>query len=326
MSVASRIFALSLLAPVALAQEGSEVELVDRVVALVNGEMVTLSELERQIVIQQERLGIPDDPETLANLRSQVLDGIVDNTLILQVAASRGLRVPDRYFDEWKEQTIEEMNLADEEEFIRQVELQGTNMDELRKQFMEGILIQEIRRQDIEEKVTVSEPEIEQRYRERIEEFVEPPQVRLREIVVHVGEAGEAAAEAKIREALRLIESGTDFEEVAKVHSESDSRESGGALGLFRIGELDGNLREAVEPLEVGGVSQPIRLGDSFYLMNVDERTEETTIPLDEVRNQLAEGLYGEKLATEMENFVKGLRENAIIELRLPEAASSEPE
>ncbi len=317
------LVATALLAsPAASAQDEGGVEVVDRVVALVNGEMITLSELQRQIVIQQERLGIPDDPAALANLGSQVLDGMVDNALILQVAAERGLRVPERYFDEWKEQTIKEMNLADDEEFVRQVELQGTTMDELRDQFMEGILIQEIRRQDIEEKVQVSEPEIEQRYRDRIEEFVEPPQVRLRELVVHVGEDGEAAAEAKLREASRLVEAGGEFEEVARVHSESDSRDNGGALGLFRIEELDQTLREAVEGLEVGEVSAPVRLGDSLYLLRVDERTEESTIPLDEVRNQLAEGIYGEKLAAEMDNFVRELRENAIIEVRLEDPAA----
>ncbi len=305
----------------ALAALLAQVEVVDRVAALVNGEMITLSELERQVVIQRERLGVPDDPAALANLRSQVLEGMVDNALILQVAAERGLRVPERYFDEWKEQTIEEMNLSDEEEFVRQVEIQGTTMDELRKQFMDGILIQEIRRQDIEEKVQVSEPEIEQRYRDRIEEFVEPPQVRLRELVAHIGEEGEAAAEAKIQEAGRLIEAGNAFEEVARVHSESDSRDNGGALGLFRVGELDPTLREAVETLEVGDVSEPVRLGDSFYLMSVDERTAESTIPLDEVRNQLAESIYGEKMAAEMENFVRELRENAIIDLRIDDPA-----
>ncbi len=309
-----------LLAALLFAQD---VEVLDRVVALVNGEMITLSELERQVVVQRERLGVPDDPEMVETLRGQVLEGMVDNALILQVAADRGLRVPDRYFDEWKNQTIQEMNLADEEEFIRQVELQGTTMDELKKQFMEGVLIQEIRRQDIEEKVQVSEPEIEQAYRDRIEEFVEPPQVRLRELVVHVGEDGEAAAEAKIGEARRLIEAGTEFAEVAKVHSESDSGESGGALGLFRVGELDENLRVAVAAVEVGAVSEPVRLGDSFYLLSVDERTEESTIPLNEVRNQLAESIYGEKLNTEMGNFVQELRENAIIELRLEAAAVS---
>ena len=71
-------------------------EVVDRVVALVNGDMITLSELQRQVVIQAERLGVPDDPEVQATFRRSVLEGMVDNTLILQVADQRGLRVPDR--------------------------------------------------------------------------------------------------------------------------------------------------------------------------------------------------------------------------------------
>lgn len=301
------------------------VEVVDRVVALVNGDMITLSELDRQVVIQAERLGVPDDPEIQADFRRQVLEGMVDNTLILQVADQRGLRVPDRYFEEWKEATIQEMNIPDEAEFIRQVELQGSTIEELKKQFLEGVLIQEIRRQDIEERVTISEPEIEQRYRENVDEFVRPPQVRLRELVIHVTEAGEAEAQGRLAEARRLIAAGTDFGEVAKVRSESASAESGGDLGLFQLSELDETFRTVVAGLEAGAVSEPLRIGDSLYLLRVDERTEESTIPLDDVREQIGNALFSEKMAAEMESFVRNLRENAIVEIRLEGSSAAEP-
>ena len=321
-SRASLVAMLCALGAVASAQDGGPggVEVVDRVVALVNGDMITLSELERQVVVQGERLGVPEDPEIQATFRLQVLEGMVDNALILQVADQRGLRVPDRYFDEWKETTITEMNLPNEAEFIRQVELQGSNIEELKKQFLEGVLIQEIRRQDIEERVNISEPEIEQRYRENVDEFVRPPQVRLRELVIHVTEAGEAEAQERLAEARRLIESGTDFGEVAKVRSESGSAESGGDLGLFQVSELDESFQSVVSELETGMVSEPLRIGESLYLLKVDERTEESTTPLDDVRNQIAESLYTEKMATEMENFVQNLRENAIVEIRLDDS------
>ena len=298
---------------------GEGVEVVDRVVALVNGDMITLSELERQVVVQAERLGVPDDPEIRTAFREQVLTGMVDNALILQVAEQRGLRVPDRYFDEWKEQTIKEMNLPDEAEFVRQVELQGTTMEELKKQFLEGVLIQEIRRQDIEERVRISQPEVEQRYRENVDEFIRRPQIRLRELVVHVTEAGEEDARSRLAEAQDLIRSGNEFGEVAKVRSESASAESGGDLGLFELTELDDSFREVVAGLEAGQVSEPIRIGDSFYLLEVVERTEESTIPLDEVQNQIADSLHTEKMEAEMRNFVRKLRENAIVHIRLEE-------
>ena len=303
----------------------AQTEVVDRVVAVVNGDIITLSELERQVQIQGERLGLPDDPTVVAEFRTQILQGMVDNALILQVADQRGLRVPDRYFDEWKQATIEEMNLPNEDEFIRQVELQGTSMEELKQQFFEGVLIQEIRRQDIEERVRISEPEIEQRYRENVDDYSRPPQVRLRELVIHIGEAGEDDARARIGEARQLIESGTDFAEVAKVRSESESAESGGVLGLFAVRELDESFRSVVDGLEAGQVSETLRIGESLYLLRVDERTEGSTIPLDEVRNQIAETLYGEKMESEMGSFVEKLRENAIVEVRLEGPTATAP-
>ena len=304
-------------------EEVAGAEVVDRVVALVNGDMITLSELERQVTLQAERLGVPDEPEIRVEFRQQVLTGMVDNALILQVAEARGLRVPDRYFEEWKEQTIKEMNLPDEEEFIRQVELQGTTVEEIKRQFLEGVLIQEIRRQDIEERVRIGEPEIEQRYRENVTDFVTPPQLRLRELVIHIGEAGEADATARIEEARGLILSGADFGEVARVRSESGSAEAGGELGLFALAELNEAFRSVVENLEIGAVSAPIRIGDSLHLLTVEERTEETTTSLDSVRNQIAETLYAEKMQVEMDNFVRKLRDNAIVEIRLEDAPAN---
>ena len=152
-----------------------------------------------------------------------------------------------------------------------------------------------------------------------MDEFRRPPRVRLSELVVHVdGEAGgEDAARARIGEAAGLIEGGAGFAEVARVRSESGSAESGGDLGLFELGELDEAFREVVSGLETGQVSEPLRIGDSLYLLRVDERTEESTIPLAEVRNRIGEALHSEKMALEMENFVRNLRENAIVEIRL---------
>ena len=323
--------ALHLILPAALAATpaaggaGTQTEVLERVVAVVNGGIITLSELERQVEIQGERLGLPDDPLVVAEFRGQILQGMVDNALILQVADQRGLRVPDRHFEEWKAATMKEMNLPGEEEFIRQVELQGTTMEELKKQFFEGVLIQEIRRQDIEERVRISEPEIEQRYRENVDDYSRPPQVRLRELVIHIGDAGEADARTRITDARRMIETGADFAEVAKVRSESESAESGGVLGLFAVRALDESFRSVVDGLTAGQVSEPLRIGESLYLLRVDERTEGSTIPLDEVRNQIAEELYGEKMEAEMSNFVKKLRENAIVEVRLEDPAVAAP-
>ena len=107
------------------------------------------------------------------------------------------------------------------------------------------------------------------------------------------------------------------------MRSESGSAESGGDLGLFEVSELDESFQAVVAELETGALSEPLRIGESMYLLRVDERTEESTIPLDDVRNQIAESLYTEKMASEMENFVRNLRENAIVEIRIDEDGSS---
>ena len=98
-------------------------ETVERIVAKVNGQIITFSELEKQVKQALEQLGPPPDgvspQERVDELRSQMLNSMVDNMLVLQVADQRGLRVPSRFFEEWKQGVMKEMGIESEEEFER---------------------------------------------------------------------------------------------------------------------------------------------------------------------------------------------------------------
>ncbi|HEY7700166.1 MAG TPA: SurA N-terminal domain-containing protein, partial [Vicinamibacteria bacterium] len=226
----------------ALSAAVASAETVERIVAKVNGQIITLSQLEQEVRTTLDRLGPAPTPEEeqarLEKLRPETLKRLIDNLLVLQVAEERGLKVPARFFDEWKKNIMEQMKLTTEEEFVRQVELQGTTVEAIRKQFEESLLLQEVRRMEVDSKVSVSEPEINDRYREHIADYTEPAKVRLREIVVKFDSTTEVDQGQKARRLLQEIRQGADFAEVARMHSESSSREAGGDLGFFQKGEL----------------------------------------------------------------------------------------
>ena len=190
-------------------------ETVERIVAKVNGQIITLSQLEQEVRTTLERLGPAPTPEEeqarVEQLRPETLNRMIDNMLVLQVAEERGLRVPARFFEEWKKNVMEQMKLTSEEEFVRQVELQGASVETIRKQFEESLLLQEVRRMEVDSKVSVSEPEIGERYREHIAEYTEPAKVRLREIVVKFDSTNEVDQGQKARRLLQEIRQGADF-------------------------------------------------------------------------------------------------------------------
>jgi peptidyl-prolyl cis-trans isomerase SurA len=305
----------------ALASGLASAEVVERIVAKVNGEIITLSELELEVQQTIERLGPAPTPEEevkrKTELEKQMLNRMIDNMLVMQVAEERGLKVPSRFFDEWKKNVMEQMKITTDEDFVRQVELQGTSVEALKKQFEEGLLMQEVRRMEVDSKVSVSEPEIQERYRQHIKDYTEPAKVRIREIVVKFDATNEVEKGQKVREILQEIQQGADFAEMARMHSESSSRDAGGDLGFFNKGELTAVLDAAAFSLAPGQVSDVIRMDSAFYIVKVEEKTEEKVKPLEEVRSEVADAIFQDKMSVQLDRYVKGLRERAIVEVML---------
>jgi parvulin-like peptidyl-prolyl isomerase len=310
-----------LVAAALMSVEIASAETVERIVAKVNGQIITLSQLEQEVRTTLERLGPATTPEEeqarLSQLRPETLNRMIDNMLVLQVAEERGLRVPARFFEEWKKNVMDQMKITSEEEFVRQVELQGASVETIRKQFEEGLLLQEVRRMEVDSKVSVSEPEIGDRYREHIAEYTEPAKIRLREIVVKFDSTTEVDQGQKARRLLQEIRQGADFAEVARMHSESSSREAGGDLGFFEKGELTEALETAAFALSPGEVSDVIRMESAFYVIRVEEKVEEKVKALEEVRSEVADAIFQEKMNTQLERYVQQLRERAIVEIKL---------
>jgi parvulin-like peptidyl-prolyl isomerase len=296
-------------------------ETIERIVAKVNGKIITKTELDDEVQAMLDRMGPPADgsdrAQIVEEMKRQVLKNMIDNILILQVAEDRGLRVPSRFFDDWKADVMKKMNIETEEDFVRQVEAQGATVDQVKKRFEEGLLIQEVRRTEVDSKVSVSEPEIEDRYRQNIKDYTQPAKVRLREIVVRFDESNEIEKGEKARRLLQDIRQGADFAEVARMHSESASREAGGDLGFFEQGELTDVLAQAAFSLDPGEVSDVLRLDSAFYILRVEEKTEAVTKTLEEVHSEVADAVFEEKMSGQMDRYIQQLRDQAIIEVKL---------
>ena len=296
-------------------------EVVERIVAKVNGRIITKTQLDKEYQMLIERLGPAPTPEEeqrrRTELRLEVLDSMIDTMLILQIAEERGLQVPPRYFQEWKENIKKEMNLETEEDFLRAIEIQGLTEADLQANFERNLLTQEIRRMEVENKINIAQPEIEKYYREHITDYTEPSKVRIREVVVKFEAGGEAEAEQRARRLLQDIQQGADFAEVARRHSDASSKEAGGDLGFFEQRELAEPLAAVAFEMAPGDISDLIRMDTSFRIIRVEEKTEEKTMTLDSVYNDIGNALRDELLQEQTEKFLKLLREQAIVEIRI---------
>ena len=289
-------------------------EIIERIVAKVNGEIITLSEFQaRQI---QEAQAARIQPERIqAFLRdnnARILNEAIDDMLLVQRAQDTGLRMPpvDQYIEDIKK----ENKIVSDEQFQEQLAREGMTLEELKRNMGRNILRRQILARDLEPKVMVTDTEAKADYDARKEEYSRPATVTLREILVK----GEGAL-AQAHELVAKARAGEDFAELARAHSAAPSRSSGGELGRLARGELHPDLEKAAFALSPSAISDPVPSGEGYRILKLEARTEASVVPFDEVKEAIRRSLGEQRMNKELASYISGLREKAIINVMVRE-------
>jgi parvulin-like peptidyl-prolyl isomerase len=281
-------------------------EIVERVIARVNGDVVTLSEFEaRQLAAVQQARVPPDQVERfLRENNARLLQEAVDDMLILQRGAELGIRLRPEYIDEVIEGIKKENNIADEGELRRQLRREGMSLEELRRNIERSVVRRQVLARELEAKAAVSEADARAEYERQKSTFLRRAAVRLHEIVVPDAELARTLS-ARAR-------AGEDFAALARAHSTAATREAGGDLGRLHKGEMNPQLEAVAFALPEGGVSEPIPAEGGYRIVRATEKQEEAVAPFDEVKVEITQRLAGEKVAKLYDEYVQGLRKTAI--------------
>jgi parvulin-like peptidyl-prolyl isomerase len=311
-----RLFALLLLP--SLAPSGAGAEIIERVVAKVNGQIITLSEFQtRQIAAAQ---GARVDPANVgAFLRqnnARILQEAIDEILILQKAEDAGIKAPAEWIDESIEGIRKENNITSDEQFQDALAREGLTLAELRQNIERGVVKRIIMQRDIQPKIEASDSELRAEYeRLKATEFTKPATVTLQEILV--GE--EAGGVALAREIAAKARAGDDFAALAKAHSSAPSRAHGGDVGQLAQGEISPELEKVAFALPVGGVSDPIPVQGGYRVIKVNAKTSGSTTPYEAAKDRVHDRLMMARFEKAYEVYVQELRKTASIELRVRE-------
>jgi len=187
------------------------------------------------------------------------------------------------------------------------------------------MIISSVTQQDILQKVNLTDEEARQYYQAHPNEFMKPTTVALREISVLVpaeargaqqtfNAAAAEAAKDKISAARDRLVKGEDFAKVAAEVSESPTKDKGGVLGTVNVGDLDPAMRDLLDKLKVGEVSEPIRTSRGWQLLKVDSRTAAAVEPFETVRDKISRKVSDDRLDTEKKKYLTTLRASALIE------------
>ena len=248
----------------------------DFIVAVVNSEPITSSEVQAQVkpILQQfAQQGRATPP--LADLQRQVLERLIMERAQLQLAASSGVRVDEVAIDQ-AEQNVARQNQIDVPELRRRVLADGLALSQFRQRLRNQLLMMRLREREVESRVRVTDLEVEQYLREQsaVDPATQP--VHLAQILVAVPEAATAvqiaALENRAQSALARARAGQDFSALVAELSDAPDRANGGQMGLRTPDRYPTIFMEATQNLASGDISSLVRSGAGFHILKVIEK------------------------------------------------------
>ncbi len=268
---------LALLLAAASAAHAQRVALVDRIVAVVNSEVVTLSELSERLnfaLRQLQRQGTPAPDR--ATLQTQVLERLILDKAQLQLAKDTGIRIDDLQLDRAIERIAENNNLS-MPAFRAALEKDGVRFQQFREEVRQQIALQRLREREVDDKIQVSESEVDLYLEQAKTQQAEPDaQYNLAHILVRIPEQAspERVEQARLRaeKARGEAAGGMDFGKVAASYSDAPDALRGGVMGWRSADRLPEIFAAALKTLGTGEVSPVLRSPAGFHVLKVLDR------------------------------------------------------
>jgi peptidyl-prolyl cis-trans isomerase SurA len=300
-------------------QAGSAV-LLDRVVATVNDEVITWSELMSAINIEGKSFleGVPDDvrEKRVEELEKPFLNNLVEMKLQIQEARKMGLNVSVEELEGAIADIKAKYGMTDEI-FMNSLSAEGLTLQDYHSRLSDQILLQKVVNFAVRSNIVVSDREIEEYYEANKDNFSGKEKLSIRQIffVKPDGESGRAAIEEKARSISQRLAAGEDFAKLASEFSEGPSRQFGGDLGYISRGTVLGEVEDMAFALNVGEVSSPFWSPGGLHIIKVEDRIEAGT--LDQVREKVKDIIYQQAFKAKYNEWRTGLRESAHVDKKL---------
>lgn len=303
-------------------------ELIDRSVAIVNDEIITLSEVNEmgQPLFRQAAAEVPAEKleEVTEQIRAQVIDKLVDKKLLLQEAAKMGVTVSDQEVDNAIKRILARNKLT-KEQFTQ--ELAGIGMTEkLYREDLKGQILQsKLVNYEVRSKVIITEEQIIDHYDLHYTDQVGEGGYYILQIGIGWGvkdKDGNMVTQEEARQRIEALHEravkGEPFKTLAKQYSTLPSAVDGGDLGIFQEEEMASFMRKAIIGLRPGEISDIVAAPDSyqfFTILSSQEGQIITKVPYESVKEEIREKLHQEKMQSLYEEWITSIRKKAYIKI-----------
>ncbi|MBF0329237.1 MAG: peptidylprolyl isomerase [Nitrospirae bacterium] len=291
--------------------------LLDKVMAIVNKEVITWSDLYRAMEFEAtEAVKAMKDEERRRIFRESemmFLEKLIDKRLVLQEAEALKIIVSEEEVNGAVKNIMDKYSMK-EDAFKEAMKREGFTLAQYRKSLGEQITIGRLVDHDVRNKIVVSEAEVDKYFADNPNLAKESEGYDLSQIFIKKTNSN-AQTEAKVKEIMAKIKEGSSFAAVAQQYSEDATARIGGSLGFIKKSELSPEFIKALATLKPGEMSDPFWGANGMHILLVNEVM--SFKDQKELRNAVKQKLFEEKFNDQYKNWLKGLREKAYVEIRL---------
>ena len=254
----------------------AQIEILDKVVAIVDEDVVLESEVQRRlatIYAQIQQSGTQPPPQEI--VVQQVLERLISERLQLNMGYSVGIRITDAELNDAMAR-IASSNQLTMEQYAEQIHATGSTLSNVREEIRNEMILMRVQQGQVMRRIRISNQELDNFLNSEEGRFMTSPDVNVGHILLPVpsGKNNEEV-NAILQRAQGLLEeanNGTDFRQLAIANSADQTALQGGDLGWRKMAQLPGVFIEAVEKLEIGQISEPIRSDAGYHLIKLYER------------------------------------------------------
>jgi len=298
-------------------------EVVDRIVAIVNEDVITLSELNEEAEPYAKKIadgfyGPEEKRRMLFKVREEILNKMIDQTLTDQESKRLGISVLESEVDQRLEK-IKSQRFLTEEDLQRALAAEGYTLEEYRKKLKEQMLQIKLINVEVKSKIAITEEEIRNDYDQHRQAYEEKKAYHLRTILVKVSDLATVEdkedALRKMRAIVEAFKGGAAFDELARQYSDDITAKEGGDLGLFSLEELSNQFRETVRWMKAGEISPVLETPQGYQLLMLQGIQHAEGKTFAEAKIEIEERLFRKLVDDKYGEWLQGLRKRSYIKV-----------
>lgn len=302
----------------------AQAAVVDRVVAVVNDEAITLSELNDAFEPYQARMEASlqgrEREKAIAENKASLLNRMVDNLLLEQESRKTGITVRNEEISGAIQDLLQKRKMT-QEEFEKALEREGTDLDAYKKGIRNQLMRIKLLRREVSAKVAVTDEEIGEYYQKHRDDYEGKEAVRIKQIVLLIPRDAGPAVKEKLRANAQAIHkrllAGEPFDLLSAQNSQGPEAASGGDIGYIERGVIFSEVEEVAFKLSLGQISPVIESPVGFHILELIDRRGAGLKAIELVREEIREKIDQEKGEKLFGEWMQNLRQKSHIEIKL---------